>query len=192
MSVREPGIPASSERGPSSPRSSSRRSRRERRGMSATVSRVLRDHVAAHAEVEYVVCDDERLTYAGAERRSRVLACGLLAAGAGRGSRIGLLFPTGTAFVTAWLATVRIGAIAVPISTFSTPIELRDLLGTRRRRHPARRAVVPRQRLRRRAEARRPTPRRSSGTSGWKPGSSRWRREPPPYPIRCSTRSRTT
>ncbi|MEX1006601.1 MAG: class I adenylate-forming enzyme family protein [Acidimicrobiia bacterium] len=94
-----------------------------------TVSGVLRDRVAEHADVEYVVCDDERLTYAGAERRSRVLARGLLAAGAGRGSRIGLLFPTGTAFVTAWLATVRIGAIAVPISTFSTPIELRDLLG---------------------------------------------------------------
>jgi hypothetical protein len=28
----------------------------------------------------------------------------------------------------AWLATARVGAIAVPISTFSTPIELRDLL----------------------------------------------------------------
>ena len=62
------------------------------------------------------------------KRRSRVLARGLLAAGAGSGSRVGLLYPTGTDFVVAWLATVRIGAIAVPISTFSTPTELRDLL----------------------------------------------------------------
>jgi acyl-CoA synthetase (AMP-forming)/AMP-acid ligase II len=93
-----------------------------------TVGRVLRERVAAHADLDYVVCDDDRLTYADAERRSRVLARGLLATGAGRGSRIGLLFPTGTEFVLAWLATVRIGAIAVPISTFSTPIELRDLL----------------------------------------------------------------
>jgi acyl-CoA synthetase (AMP-forming)/AMP-acid ligase II len=68
------------------------------------------------------------MTYADAERRSRVLARGLLATGAGRGSRVGLLFPTGTDFVVAWLAAVRIGAIAVPISTFSTPVELRDLL----------------------------------------------------------------
>jgi acyl-CoA synthetase (AMP-forming)/AMP-acid ligase II len=75
-----------------------------------------------------VVCDDDRLTYADAERRSRVLARGLLAAGAGRGSRIGLLFPTGLDFVLAWLAAVRVGAIAVPISTFSTARELRDLL----------------------------------------------------------------
>src|SRR3954469_18103700 len=92
-----------------------------------TVSRTLRAHVAARPDADYVVCDDDRLTYADAERRSRLLARGLLAAGAGRGSRVGLLFPTGLDFVLAWLATVRIGAIAVPISTFSTSRELRDL-----------------------------------------------------------------
>jgi acyl-CoA synthetase (AMP-forming)/AMP-acid ligase II len=97
--------------------------------VSTTVSRVLREQVAERPDADFVVCDDDRLTYAGAERRSRVLARGLLAAGAGRGSRIGLLFPTGIDFVLAWLAAVRIGAIAVPISTFSTARELRDLLG---------------------------------------------------------------
>jgi len=96
--------------------------------MSTTVSRVLRAHVAVRPDAEYLVCDDDRLTYADAERRSRVLARGLLAEGAGRGSRIGLLFPTGVDFVLAWLAAVRIGAIAVPISTFSTARELRDVL----------------------------------------------------------------
>ncbi len=93
-----------------------------------TVPRVLRAHVLARPDVDYVVCDDERLTYAEAERRSLVVARGLLAAGAGRGSRVGLLYPTGIDFVLAWLAVVRIGAIAVPISTFSTSRELRDLL----------------------------------------------------------------
>jgi acyl-CoA synthetase (AMP-forming)/AMP-acid ligase II len=96
--------------------------------ISGTVSRVLRMQVAERADADYVVCDDDRLTYGDAERRSRVLARGLLAAGAGRGSRIGLLFPTGVDFVLAWLAAVRVGAIAVPISTFSTARELRDLL----------------------------------------------------------------
>jgi acyl-CoA synthetase (AMP-forming)/AMP-acid ligase II len=92
-----------------------------------TVSRVLREQVAARPDADFVVCDDDRLTYADAERRSRVLARGLLAAGAGRGSRVGLLFPTSVDFVLAWLAAVRVGAIAVPISTFSTARELRDL-----------------------------------------------------------------
>jgi acyl-CoA synthetase (AMP-forming)/AMP-acid ligase II len=94
-----------------------------------TVGRVLRTHVAERPHADFVVCDGDRLTYAEAERRSRVLARGLLAVGAGRGSRIGLLFPTGLDFVLAWLAAVRVGAIAVPISTFSTSRELRDLLG---------------------------------------------------------------
>jgi acyl-CoA synthetase (AMP-forming)/AMP-acid ligase II len=94
---------------------------------SMTVSRVLRAQVSARPDADFVVCDDDRLTYADAERRSRVLARGLLAAGAGRGSRVGLLFPTGVEFVLAWLAAVRVGAIAVPISTFSTGRELRDL-----------------------------------------------------------------
>jgi acyl-CoA synthetase (AMP-forming)/AMP-acid ligase II len=93
-----------------------------------TVSRVLRERVAAHPDLDFVVCDDDRLTYADAERRSRVLARALVASGAGRGSRIGLLFPTGIDFVLAWLASVRVGAIAVPISTFSTSRELRDLV----------------------------------------------------------------
>jgi acyl-CoA synthetase (AMP-forming)/AMP-acid ligase II len=95
---------------------------------SRTVGRLLREHLATRPDVDFVVCDDDRLTYADADRRSRVLARGLLASGAGRGSRVGLLFPTGIDFVVAWLAAVRIGAIAVPISTFSTPVELRDLL----------------------------------------------------------------
>jgi acyl-CoA synthetase (AMP-forming)/AMP-acid ligase II len=94
-----------------------------------TVSQVLRRHVRERPDAEFVVCDDQRLTYAEAERRSRVLARGLLASGTGRGSRVGLLFPTGVEFVLAWLAVVRVGAIAVPISTFSTARELRDLLG---------------------------------------------------------------
>src|SRR3982074_3032872 len=94
-----------------------------------TVGRLLRERVAEQPDVEYVVCDDDRLTYADAERRSRGLARGLLGSGGGARSGVAILFPTGTDFVVAWLAAVRIGAIAVPISTFSTPIELGDLLG---------------------------------------------------------------
>jgi acyl-CoA synthetase (AMP-forming)/AMP-acid ligase II len=76
-----------------------------------------------------LVCDDDVLTYAEADRRSAALAAGLLAAGAGKRTPIGILHPNGSAFVVAALAAARIGAVAVPLSTFSTTAELRVLLG---------------------------------------------------------------
>ena len=63
-----------------------------------------------------------------ADRASRELARGLLGLGVGRGAHVGLCFPTGIEFVVAWLAVVRIGAVAVPISTFSTADEIATLV----------------------------------------------------------------
>ena len=45
------------------------------------------------ATVRLLVCDDDTLTYADADRRSAGLAKGLLAAGFGKGNHIGLLHP---------------------------------------------------------------------------------------------------
>ena len=141
------------------------------------------------------------LTYAEAERRSRVLARGLLAAGAGRGSRIGLLFPTGVDFVLAWLAAARIGAIAVPDQHLLDRPRAARPVRARRRRPPPRR---------RRRTGATTTPPRSTTPSvlvgdGGRPTAAphlrarvarrvrrRWRRARPRCPTRCSTRSRTT
>jgi acyl-CoA synthetase (AMP-forming)/AMP-acid ligase II len=92
------------------------------------VGEVLREHAHDHPKVEFIVCDSERLTYADAEARSRVLARGLLAEGVAKGSRVALLYPTGIPFAVTWLAITRIGAVAVPISTFSKAEELRVIL----------------------------------------------------------------
>lgn len=75
-----------------------------------------------------LVCDDERLTYAEAQRRSAILARGLIALGAGKGTHVGLLYPNGAAFVIGMLAAARIGAVVVPFSTFVTAPELREQL----------------------------------------------------------------
>ena len=72
--------------------------------------------------------ETERLTYAAAEQRSRAIARGLVGEGVGKGARVALLYPNGVPFVVAWLAVVRIGAVAVPISTLSKSDELRDIL----------------------------------------------------------------
>ena len=93
-----------------------------------TVGDVLRAQARDRGAAEFVVSEHERLTYTSAEQRSRAIARGLLAEGVGKGARVALLFPTGVSFVVALLAVARIGAVAVPISTFSKPDELRDLL----------------------------------------------------------------
>jgi acyl-CoA synthetase (AMP-forming)/AMP-acid ligase II len=94
-----------------------------------TVGAVLHAHATARGDTAFVVTEHDRLTYADAEARSAVVARGLLAEGIGKGDRVALLHPTGIAFIVNWLATVRIGAVAVPISTFSKPDELRDIIG---------------------------------------------------------------
>lgn len=77
---------------------------------------------------ESVVGGTERLTYREVERRSARWARGLLASGVGKGTRVGILMPNGPDFVVAFLATTRIGAIAVPLSTLYQARELADVL----------------------------------------------------------------
>jgi acyl-CoA synthetase (AMP-forming)/AMP-acid ligase II len=93
-----------------------------------TVAQWLHAQSRARADHQLLVCDDERLTYADAERRSARLARGLIALGAGKGTHVGLLYPGGAAWVVAMLAATRIGAVVVPFSTFSTTPELHQQL----------------------------------------------------------------
>ena len=97
-------------------------------GLPLTLSSLLRQQADRYGERAMLVCDDERLSYREAEARSRVLARGLLAAGIGKGAHVAVLFPTGADYVAAAFAAARIGAVVVPISTFSTADEIRWLL----------------------------------------------------------------
>ena len=71
----------------------------------------------------------QRATFAEIERASRSLAKTMLAAGIGKGTRVGLLYPSGVDCGVACLAASRIGALVMPLSTLATPAELRTLLG---------------------------------------------------------------
>lgn len=93
-----------------------------------TVPRLLRARAQRYDDKVFIVCDDRTLTYRDAEQQSRELARALLAAGFGKGTHIGLLHPNGTEFAVAWLAAARIGAVAIPFSTFSTPAELAGMI----------------------------------------------------------------
>jgi len=97
-------------------------------GLPLTVPQLLRARAETRGDHPLLICDDDVLTYSQACSRSASLAKGLLAGGAGLGSHVALLYPNGSEFVVAWLAAARIGAVTVPLSTFSTSGELTVLL----------------------------------------------------------------
>jgi acyl-CoA synthetase (AMP-forming)/AMP-acid ligase II len=71
-----------------------------------------------------LVADGERLTFSEVEARSRALAKGLLADGVSKGTHVGILMPNCVDWVLSWFAVMRIGAVAVPMSTFYQAREL--------------------------------------------------------------------
>jgi acyl-CoA synthetase (AMP-forming)/AMP-acid ligase II len=74
---------------------------------------------------EAVALGDDVLSYGELDAISADLACGLLARGVGKGTRVGILFSNGPTWVVWWAAISRIGGVAVPLSTFARPGELR-------------------------------------------------------------------
>jgi acyl-CoA synthetase (AMP-forming)/AMP-acid ligase II len=82
----------------------------------------------AEPDGEFLVTDNERLTFREADRVSLELADALLATGVGKGTRVGILFPNCTQWLICWLAAARIGALTVPLSTFAPGAELGRLL----------------------------------------------------------------
>lgn len=95
---------------------------------SPTVAQFLHRHARTRPDHPLFICDEERITYGEAQRRSARLARGLIALGAGKGTHIGLLYPNSADFVVGALAAARIGALIVPFSTFATAGEIREQL----------------------------------------------------------------
>ena len=93
-----------------------------------TIPVVVRRAAATFGDNDFIVMPDRRMSYAEAEVASRRVGKQLLAAGVGKGPRIGFAFPYGTDWVVAWLAITRIGAIGMPFSTSYKPAELRKAL----------------------------------------------------------------
>ncbi|MCX7865080.1 MAG: AMP-binding protein, partial [Novosphingobium sp.] len=107
----------------------------------STLPALLAHLVATRADHPAIVTRAETLTYRDLDARSATLARALLAAGAGKGERIGLLAPDGVLWITVFLAALRIGALVTCISTLATARELahivahsdcRFLIGARR------------------------------------------------------------
>ena len=93
-----------------------------------TVPELVRNAAARFGDRTYLVANGERLTYRDVDMRSAALAKGLLAEGIGKGSRVGILIPNSADFLVAALGVTRVGAVLVPVNTFSQTRELGWLL----------------------------------------------------------------
>src|SRR4051812_26308421 len=100
----------------------------ERDERASTFPELLARAVARRADHPALIVRDETLTYAELDRRSSALARALLASGAGKGTRIGLLAPDGALWLTTFYAALRIGALVTPISTLAAPPELAQII----------------------------------------------------------------
>ena len=89
-----------------------------------TAGELIHACAAKHGNKAFAVLGDDRLSYAEAEERSARLAKGLLASGAGKGTRVGLLAPNGPDWIVGWLAATRIGAIVALLNTYGKAREL--------------------------------------------------------------------
>lgn len=94
----------------------------------ATIPALLARAAERHPDLDYVVTPTDRLTFGEAAERSAAVARDLLAAGVGKGTRVGMVLPSGPEFAVVFLAVTRIGALAMPFSTTSRPAELAKLL----------------------------------------------------------------
>lgn len=97
-------------------------------GYKATLGECITRAASLWPDTDFVVLPDRRMTYAEADRASRELARRMLAAGIGKGTRVGLFYTYSLEWVVAWLAASRIGALVMPFSTIYTPSELRTVL----------------------------------------------------------------
>jgi acyl-CoA synthetase (AMP-forming)/AMP-acid ligase II len=93
-----------------------------------TVSQLVRAAADRYADADAVVLGQDRLSYSELDRRSAGLARGLLARGVTKGTRIGFIHGNSPDWVVTFAAISRIGAIAVPLSTFYRGRELARVL----------------------------------------------------------------
>ena len=89
-----------------------------------TVPVLLARASQTYGDADYVVSADRRLSFAEAHERSGELARHLVAAGVGKGSKVGVMLPSGTDWVIVWLALARIGAISMLFSTTYRSMEI--------------------------------------------------------------------
>ncbi len=95
---------------------------------SRTLIELVREQAARAPQALALVCPQGRYTYSELAERAARVAGALRAAGIGRGDRVGLLLGNRVEWIDLCLGAGALGAITVPLSTWSTRSELAFLL----------------------------------------------------------------
>ncbi|MQY30425.1 class I adenylate-forming enzyme family protein [Nocardia aurantia] len=92
--------------------------------LARTVDELVRLRALRDGSATAVIDPLARLTYTELDTGTADLAAALLAAGIGKGTRVGLIMPNGVDWVRIAIAVTRLGAVLVPLSTLLTTPEL--------------------------------------------------------------------
>ncbi|WP_205473599.1 class I adenylate-forming enzyme family protein [Nocardioides sp. SYSU D00038] len=96
--------------------------------MTANLSRMLRGHAVRFADVDALVFEDRRWTYAELDRDVDALAAGLRGEGIGRDDRVAVVASNVPEFLLLGLALARLGGVLVPLNYRLTAGELAHLM----------------------------------------------------------------
>ncbi|HUR79049.1 MAG TPA: class I adenylate-forming enzyme family protein [Acidimicrobiales bacterium] len=89
-----------------------------------TSGELIKHAAQKYGDKAFVVLENVRMSFTDVERASAELARGLLATGAGKGTRVALLAPNGPDWILGWLAATRIGCVCALLNTYSKAREL--------------------------------------------------------------------
>jgi acyl-CoA synthetase (AMP-forming)/AMP-acid ligase II len=89
-----------------------------------TIDQLVTARAADHGAKDVIIDPVSRISYRELDAITRELAGAFIAAGVGKGSRVGLIMPNSVRWVQIAVALTRIGAVLVPLSTLLQAPEL--------------------------------------------------------------------
>ncbi|MAZ98724.1 MAG: AMP-dependent synthetase [Rhodospirillaceae bacterium] len=95
-----------------------------KRPASSTLGDLLDELVSLYSSKEFIIYQDQRVTYSDFKKKVDTLALSLIHLGIVAGDRVALLAPNRPEWLIATFAIAKIGGITTAISTFSTASEL--------------------------------------------------------------------
>lgn len=97
-------------------------------GVRPTIPALLAQAADRYGDDDFIVLPDRKISFRQAEAASRKLALRMIALGAGKGTRIAMIYPSSTELVVAFLAVARIGALSIFLSSTMKAAEIRASL----------------------------------------------------------------